>query len=209
MGQIRKRGSVYQIRYYRNGQRIEEIAGLHEARRSARSPAQAGRATISNGVPITAKSTRLTFDDAVKDVPSRLHRQRAKVEGRRRAAHQSAPDAGLRRPHAQQHHDGRPARVRRDSGSRPRRHAGGNQPRARDRAAGVSAGRAEADKYHGRCRKSRCCRSATSVTASSMTRWFEAVLAKLPAALQPVVHVRLRHRLARAERGPAARVAAR
>ena len=27
MGQIRKRGAFYQIRYYRNGQRIEESTG--------------------------------------------------------------------------------------------------------------------------------------------------------------------------------------
>ena len=67
MGEIRKRGAFYQIRYYRNGQRIEETTDktrYDEARHLLRDR----EGDISKGVPITAKSTRLTFDDAVKDV---------------------------------------------------------------------------------------------------------------------------------------------
>jgi hypothetical protein len=62
MGQIRKRGKYYQIRYYRNGQRIEESTGLtkHE---EARSLLKQREAAIDKGVPITARSTRFTFDD--------------------------------------------------------------------------------------------------------------------------------------------------
>ena len=58
MGQIRKRGAFYQIRYYRNGQRIEESTGktrYDEARDLLRDR----EGDISKGVPITAKSTRL------------------------------------------------------------------------------------------------------------------------------------------------------
>jgi hypothetical protein len=67
MGQIRKRGKYYQIRFYRNGQLIEESTGktkYDEARDALRDR----EGDISKGVPITATSTRLTFDDAVKDV---------------------------------------------------------------------------------------------------------------------------------------------
>ena len=67
MGQIRKRGSVYWIRYYRNGQRIEESAGTTKYD-EARDLLRDREGDISKGVPITARSTRLTFDDAAKDV---------------------------------------------------------------------------------------------------------------------------------------------
>lgn len=67
MGQIRKRGEVYWIRYYRNGKRIEESvgSGKHE---EARDLLRTREGDISKGVPITAASTRLTFDTAVADV---------------------------------------------------------------------------------------------------------------------------------------------
>lgn len=67
MGQLRKRGKIWWLRYYRNGQRIEESSGetkYEDARDLLRDRENA----ISKGVPITAKSTRLTFDDAAKDV---------------------------------------------------------------------------------------------------------------------------------------------
>jgi hypothetical protein len=67
MGQIRKRGKFYQIRYYRDGQRIEESTGETKYG-EARNLLKQREGDISKGVPITAKSTRLTFDDAVKDV---------------------------------------------------------------------------------------------------------------------------------------------
>ena len=67
MGQIRKRGGFYQIRYYRNGQRIEESTGLAKYD-EARTLLKDREGDISKGVPITAKSTRFTFDDAGKDV---------------------------------------------------------------------------------------------------------------------------------------------
>jgi hypothetical protein len=63
---LQVRDVFYQIRYYRNGQRIKESTGktrYDEVRDLLRD-----REGGSKGVPITAKSTRLTFDDAVKDV---------------------------------------------------------------------------------------------------------------------------------------------
>ena len=67
MGQIRKRGKFYQIRYYRNGQRIEESTG-QTRHKDARDLLQQREGDISKGVPITARSTRLTFDIAAADV---------------------------------------------------------------------------------------------------------------------------------------------
>src|SRR5262245_47735923 len=67
MGEIRKRGRVYWIRYYQNGRRIEESAESSKWD-DARDLLRKREAAISNGVPITAKSIRLTFDDAAADV---------------------------------------------------------------------------------------------------------------------------------------------
>ena len=63
MGQIRKRGDYYQICYYRNGQRMEESTGFTKWE-EARDLLRDREGDISKGVPLTAKSTRLTFDDA-------------------------------------------------------------------------------------------------------------------------------------------------
>ena len=57
MGQIRKRGTFYQIRYYRNGQRIEESTDKTKYD-DARDLLREREGAISEGVPITAKSTR-------------------------------------------------------------------------------------------------------------------------------------------------------
>jgi integrase len=67
MGQIRKRGAFYQLRYYRQGRRIEESTKLTKWE-EARDLLRDREGDISKGVPITATSTRLTFDDAVQDV---------------------------------------------------------------------------------------------------------------------------------------------
>src|SRR5687768_16978064 len=67
MGEIFKRGRVYWIRYYREGQRFAESAKTARYE-EARDQLRDREGAISKGVPITARSTRLTFDDAVADV---------------------------------------------------------------------------------------------------------------------------------------------
>src|SRR5688572_28448826 len=69
MGQLRKRGNVWWIRFYRNGRRIEESSESTKWQ-TARDLLRDREGEISKGVPITAQSTKLTFDDAVKDVQS-------------------------------------------------------------------------------------------------------------------------------------------
>ena len=54
-------------RYYRNGRRVEERAETDKYE-TARDLLSEREAAVSKGVSITAASTRLTFDDATKDV---------------------------------------------------------------------------------------------------------------------------------------------
>ena len=67
MGQLRKRGGVWWIRYYRNGRRFEESArtGTKEI---ARDKLREIEGAIAKGVPVTPRAGRLTFDDAAKDL---------------------------------------------------------------------------------------------------------------------------------------------
>jgi integrase len=67
MGEVRRRGNIWWIRYYRNGRRIEESAETTKYD-EARDLLKKREGAIAHGVPITQSSTRFTFDDAVKDV---------------------------------------------------------------------------------------------------------------------------------------------
>lgn len=67
MGQLRKRGNLWWIRYYRNGQRHEESS--HSAKKQAAIDLLKIReGDVAKGVPVSAKISRLRFDDAVADV---------------------------------------------------------------------------------------------------------------------------------------------
>src|SRR5262245_42488397 len=67
MGQIRKRGGVYWIRYYAQGRRHEESAktSVYE---EARDLLKKREGAVAAGAPITAKMGRLRFEDAAKDL---------------------------------------------------------------------------------------------------------------------------------------------
>jgi integrase len=67
MGQIRKRGGVYWIRWYREGRRFEESAKTDKYE-SARDLLKQREGDVAKGVPITARIGRLKFEDAVKDI---------------------------------------------------------------------------------------------------------------------------------------------
>jgi integrase len=67
MGEIRKRGRIWWVRYYRNGQRFEESTrktNFEEARGILR----LREGDIEKGVPVSPRAGRLRFDDAVKAV---------------------------------------------------------------------------------------------------------------------------------------------
>src|SRR5688572_30709506 len=67
MGEIRKRGEIYWIRYYRAGKRHEE-----STRSSKRADAERflklREGDVAKGVPITPAIGRLTFDEASRDL---------------------------------------------------------------------------------------------------------------------------------------------
>lgn len=67
MGQLRKRGDVWWIRYYRNGKRYEESA-RSTRKGDATELLKVREGDGAKGIPVTPKIGRLTFDDAVADV---------------------------------------------------------------------------------------------------------------------------------------------
>jgi len=67
MGQIRKRGDVWWIRYYRDGRRFEESARTDKYE-TARDLLKVREGDVAKGVPISPKIGRVRFEDAVKDL---------------------------------------------------------------------------------------------------------------------------------------------
>src|SRR5262245_19672201 len=67
MGQIRKRGDIWWIRYYRNGRRYEESARTDKWEK-ARDLLRDREGDVAKGVPISPRIGRVTFEDAVKDI---------------------------------------------------------------------------------------------------------------------------------------------
>lgn len=67
MGELRQRGNVWWIRYYRDGRRYEESARTDKYD-TARDLLKRREGDIANGVPVSPKIGRLKFDDAAKDL---------------------------------------------------------------------------------------------------------------------------------------------
>jgi integrase len=184
MGQIRKRGAYYQIRYYRDGQRIEESTGYTKWE-DARDELRKREGQVSDGVPLTARSVRLTFDDAVKDVQAdyTTNRKRSTAELTRRITLHLTPVFGGRRLSSITSADLRAFSARRlEAGASP---AEINRELAIVRRAFRLA--VDADKYHGRVPKTPMLQERNVRTGFFDDVMVEAVQAHLPTALQPVV----------------------
>lgn len=67
MGQLRKRGKYYQLRYYRNGQRIEEST-KHEKYDDAKDLLKRREGAVADGVPLTAQIGQLRLTEAGADL---------------------------------------------------------------------------------------------------------------------------------------------
>jgi integrase len=67
MGELRRRGGTWWIRYYRNGQRHEESARTTKKTEAERL-LRVREGDSAKGVPISPKIGRLTFDEAADDV---------------------------------------------------------------------------------------------------------------------------------------------
>ena len=67
MGQLRKRGNIWWLRYYRAGRRYEESSG--STRKSdAERLLRIREGDVARGIPVTSKVGRLRFDEAAADV---------------------------------------------------------------------------------------------------------------------------------------------
>ena len=184
MGQIRKRGAFYQIRYYRNGQRIEEATGF-TTYNEARNLLKDREGDIAKGVPITAKSTRLTFDDAAKDVVTdyAVNGKKSKGHVERRIALHLTPTFGGRTLSSITAADVRAFAAKRlEAEASP---AEINRELAILRRAFRLA--SEGDKYHGRIPKIRMLQEHNVRSGFFDDAMVADVVAQLPAALQPVV----------------------
>ena len=67
MGEIKQRGRIYWIRYYRDGRRYEE-SSRSAVKDDAKRLLQIREGDIARGLPITPKIGRLRFDDAAEDL---------------------------------------------------------------------------------------------------------------------------------------------
>ena len=67
MGELRQRGRIWWIRYYRNGRRHEESS--HSTKKGdATALLQLREGDIVRGVPVTAKLGRVSFEEAATDL---------------------------------------------------------------------------------------------------------------------------------------------
>jgi integrase len=98
MGELKQRGQIWWIRYYKNGRRYEESSGS-EKESDAKSLLRLREGDIERGVAITPKVGRIRFDEAVKDVINdyRTNRKRSLDDVKRRIERHLTPFFGNRR----------------------------------------------------------------------------------------------------------------
>jgi integrase len=184
MGQIRKRGRIWWIRYYRNGQRIEESSGSSK-HDEARDLLKKREGAVADGVPLTAKSTRLTFDDATADVISdyKVNGKKSLEDLERRITLHLKPYFGGRRLSAVSVGDLRAFSAKRlEAGASP---AEVNRELAIIKRAFRLA--VEGERYHGRVPKIPMLQERNVRTGFFDDAMVDAVEAQLPAALRPIV----------------------
>ncbi|MGE3521213.1 MAG: tyrosine-type recombinase/integrase [Vicinamibacterales bacterium] len=98
MGELKQRGQIWWIRYYKNGRRYEESSGSSKEG-DAKSLLRLREGDIERGVAITPKVGRIRFDEAVKDVINdyRTNRKRSLDDVERRIERHLRPFFGNRR----------------------------------------------------------------------------------------------------------------
>ena len=98
MGELRKRGNMWWIRYYRNGRRHEESS--HSRKKTdAERLLRLREGDVARGVPITPKVGRLRFEDAAADLITdyRVNGRRSLADVQRRTKLHLDPFFGGRR----------------------------------------------------------------------------------------------------------------
>ena len=98
MGELKRRGQIWWIRYYKNGRRHEESSGSTKEGQ-AKSLLRLREGDIERGVAITPKVGRIRFDEAVADVLNdyRTNRKRSLDDVERRIEKHLKPFFGNRR----------------------------------------------------------------------------------------------------------------
>lgn len=98
MGELRQRGKVWWIRYYRNGKRHEESSGS-KRKKVATDLLKVQEGKIAEGVPMTARIGQLRFEEAAADVVNdyRVNGKRSIAELQRRIDKHLSPFFGGRR----------------------------------------------------------------------------------------------------------------
>jgi len=98
VGQLRKRGGVWWIRYYRNGRRFEESA-RSDKRQAAVDLLKIREGDVAKGVPISAKVGQLRFDEAAQDLITdyRVNKKKSLNHVQRRIDKALTPWFGVRR----------------------------------------------------------------------------------------------------------------
>ena len=92
MGQLRKRGGVWWMRYYRNGRRFEESAHTSNYE-EARGLLRVKDWEIAKGAPITSATGRLRFEEAAEDIDAdyQINGKRSLRDLKNRITHHLAP----------------------------------------------------------------------------------------------------------------------
>src|ERR1700681_3568902 len=67
MGELKKRGHIWWVRYYRNGRRHEE-SSHSDTREDAVRLLKVREGDVARGLPVTPKIGRLPFDEAAEDL---------------------------------------------------------------------------------------------------------------------------------------------
>jgi hypothetical protein len=67
MGELRQRGKIWWLRYYRNGRRFEESSRT-SSYEDARDQLRLKEGDLAKGMPVSPRADKLRFEDAVADV---------------------------------------------------------------------------------------------------------------------------------------------
>ena len=102
MGELKRRGQIWWIRYYKNGKRCEESSGSTKEA-DAKSLLRVREGDIERGVALTPKVGRIRFDEGAKDVLNdyRTNRKRSLDDVERRIElhlNQAGHRADIRNP---------------------------------------------------------------------------------------------------------------
>ena len=98
MGELKQRGKIWWIRYYRNGKRHEESSGS-DKKKTAMDLLKIREGDATRGLPVTSKIGRLRFEEAAADAVNdyRVNDQRSIAEFQRRIDKHLMPYFGGRR----------------------------------------------------------------------------------------------------------------